>query len=650
MKCDLMIKCKHLFLFLMIKLFCAQLIFSQETINGEMWEYLEWEVYNPTYSGNPFDLIANIEFIHSSSGEIILSQMFYDSNDTWKFRFTGTKLGEWNYITNSSDPELDGLIGYIIISENNDLDKTGFLKNYKNKYAVQTNENSVKPFIFNVYMNQTNSANSFLFGDSLDYFNYALEAKDNGCSVIFSDVIANSWFEFPTRTYEEHSSLNPDPDTFEKIELMISAARELKLRVHIWAWGDEYRKMTPILVGEGINGEEDLRLQRYIAARLGPLPGWTMGYGFDLDEWVTKAQIQEWADTLINNMGWPHYLTARGIKINSPYGINAYGGFGREGEELTTVAYGPMNYEEVTEDLEADTLKPHLFEERNTYNRSQSPYYVGDWNLDMNGTRRLMWWNSMAGGMGCWFGFYPTEANAYDGYPYPNPEQLKTHQDFWITNDHFKFNLVRDSVISDGFGLRTTDNSGYIIYKEDADSIWINMETLKHISKIYAVDTKQSYSEIKVDNINENNFWKAPYFSDWVLVIGHFNSNYTELTTKIFLEGKHNSPDLDSNIIIPMKQPYNNYPWNYNGVEIVHNTKDNYIYDWILVELRSNDVINNDTLLNRRAAFLRSDGIIVDLDKTSPLKMYNLPDGEYYLVVYHRNHLSVMSKTPITLN
>ena len=55
--------------------------------------------------------------------------------------------------------------------------------------------------------------------------------------------------------------------------------------MHLWTWGDEQRHMTP--ARWGINGNVDRATpERYIAARLGPLPGWTMGYGFDLDEWV----------------------------------------------------------------------------------------------------------------------------------------------------------------------------------------------------------------------------------------------------------------------------------------------------------------------------------------------------------------------------
>ncbi|MEC8891835.1 MAG: hypothetical protein VX901_00790, partial [Candidatus Poribacteria bacterium] len=55
--------------------------------------------------------------------------------------------------------------------------------------------------------------------------------------------------------------------------------------VHLWMWGDSSRDQNT-KERWGLNGCTDRRLQRYIAARLGPIPGWTLGYGYDLWEWV----------------------------------------------------------------------------------------------------------------------------------------------------------------------------------------------------------------------------------------------------------------------------------------------------------------------------------------------------------------------------
>ena len=91
---------------------------------------------------------------------------------------------------------------------------------------------------------------------------------------------------------------------------------------------------------------------------------------------------------------------------------------------------------------------------------------------------------------------------------------------------------------------------------------------------------------------------------------------------------------------IPKKQPYNITPFNYSGTESVSAIPPN-IVDWILIEIRKG--IDGNTTIARRAAFLKNNGLVVDLDGNSPLRFDFLPEGAYYIVVKHRNHLSVMS-------
>ena len=48
---------------------------------------------------------------------------------------------------------------------------------------------------------------------------------------------------------------------------------------------------------------------RYIAARLGPLPGWSMNFGFDTIEMPNaEADAALWANEINRGMGWPHLL------------------------------------------------------------------------------------------------------------------------------------------------------------------------------------------------------------------------------------------------------------------------------------------------------------------------------------------------------
>ncbi|MGH1386812.1 hypothetical protein [Kordia sp.] len=71
--------------------------------------------------------------------------------------------------------------------------------------------------------------------------------------------------------------------------------------------------------------------------------------------------------------------------------------------------------------------------------------------------------------------------------------------------------------------------------------------------------------------------------------------------------------------------------------------------DWIWVELR--DANSSATVIAGQSGILQRDGDIVatDDDLVTPLTFENVPAGDYYIVIKHRNHLSIMSATAITL-
>jgi hypothetical protein len=56
------------------------------------------------------------------------------------------------------------------------------------------------------------------------------------------------------------------------------------------------------------------------------------------------------------------------------------------------------------------------------------------------------------------------------------------------------------------------------------------------------------------------------------------------------------------------------------------------------------------TRVARRAAFIKNDGTIVDTDGTNPVTFGTLGIGNYYIVVIHRNHLTVMSSATVALS
>ena len=246
---------------------------------GTMWTpYLEWGLENPEYSGNPFDLVAVVSFTHAESGETRQTEMFYAGDDIWKFRFTGTRTGEWTFTTSSNDWDLHGHTGQITIYPNTDPNIKGFLVSDGSKFARQVGENGeLEGVVFNIWRGGDfpRSVDAWYHSSDLQAdLEYGIENYlwPHGMNALYPGAIANRWFNLETQAWNEHDSEDPDLRTFEALEQAIVYLHSQGIHLHMWAWGDEQRKWTPIGVG-GINGVPDKRLQRYIAARLGPLPG-----------------------------------------------------------------------------------------------------------------------------------------------------------------------------------------------------------------------------------------------------------------------------------------------------------------------------------------------------------------------------------------
>ncbi len=79
-----------------------------------------------------------------------------------------------------------------------------------------------------------------------------------------------------------------------------------------------------------------------------------------------------------------------------------------------------------------------------------------------------------------------------------------------------------------------------------------------------------------------------------------------------------------------------------------NNTAATDVLDWVLLELR--DATTPATVVMRRATFIREDGRIVDLDGVSDASFKTVADGNYFLVIRHRNHLGIRSATVRTLS
>ena len=107
---------------------------------------------------------------------------------------------------------------------------------------------------------------------------------------------------------------------------------------------------------------------------------------------------------------------------------------------------------------------------------------------------------------------------------------------------------------------------------------------------------------------------------------------------------------------LPLQQPYNNPTaiWHYPGTESVTSIPQSNIVDWIVIELRETSggpgIATGSTTIAKQAAFVLNDGSVRAIDGLTLPTFNHIPTGNLYVVVWHRNHLGIMSANPIFFN
>ncbi len=134
----------------------------------------------------------------------------------------------------------------------------------------------------------------------------------------------------------------------------------------------------------------------------------------------------------------------------------------------------------------------------------------------------------------------------------------------------------------------------------------------------------------------------------------------TIIDTRIWLQGNYIAADyyiqnsirmyndLRNNNLLPTSQPFNNSPWYYAGTETLSSNNDIPInaVDWVLVEIRN---VAGTAIVDQQAGFVLTDGSIVDKNGEEMVfySPYIYEANNYHLLIRTRNHLDVISSTPI---
>lgn len=124
-----------------------------------------------------------------------------------------------------------------------------------------------------------------------------------------------------------------------------------------------------------------------------------------------------------------------------------------------------------------------------------------------------------------------------------------------------------------------------------------------------------------------------------------FSTNSVRIQTSFFLQSGYDpdtgklSTGLRDAGLVPLQSPYPEDPRAVKAVPAG-------VVDWVLAEIRSTA---DGPAVDQVSVFLNEDGELVSDLGTTPKFAADAPDGDYFLVLKHRNHLPVMSRNRITL-
>jgi hypothetical protein len=183
-----------------------------------------------------------------------------------------------------------------------------------------------------------------------------------------------------------------------------------------------------------------------------------------------------------------------------------------------------------------------------------------------------------------------------------------------------------------------------------ANWTWHNGSKGKASSPILSKTSEHNYKECwVVPPSGPNADWTIMYIGDFGSSDGSNALGYATLKPpavsvktklKIWLEGAYQTggsmrTDLRAGGYIPSISPY--------ADARDAGTVPNGVVDWVYVQLRESET---GPAVAERSFFLKSDGTVTETDgAATDLTLTGTGAGSYFIVVRHRNHLAVMSKT-----
>lgn len=261
-----------------------------------------------------WDVEGSCVWTHESGAVRRTSLVWYSgSEDTYVYRFGASLPGRWTGTTQSPIAALDGLelnVNVVPSSNPNRIGWSGQLSDEPTAWAHQKGAAGrlVKCTPILIMLPDVGHWHD----DPAAMRAYIAEFHGNhGFNGGHFSTIGRSWFEIGSTSHLRTAPPTPDVRTFAVLESVASEWSERGGWLHVWMWGKGGSGDFSHLPG-GYSGQHSRRINRYLAARLGPVPGWSMGIGWDVEFWADQTKIKWWLDDLVPQLGgWHHWMGAR---------------------------------------------------------------------------------------------------------------------------------------------------------------------------------------------------------------------------------------------------------------------------------------------------------------------------------------------------
>lgn len=295
------------------------------TVELYHWVDFPIEAPNAATGAAKWDVEGSCVWTHENGTIQRTSLLWYSgSGDSYVYRFGGALPGRWTGTTHSPVVALNGLKLMVTVTPSGNPKRSGWSgqrpeepRAWEHQQGPEGRLIKCTPILVMMpgvqhWFNDLSKMRAFV-----DEFH-----DKHGFNGGHLSTIGRAWFEADSNGPLGTAPAVPDVRTFAALEAAASAWSERGGWLHIWMWGKGRSGDFSHLSG-GYKGVQSRRINRYLCARLAPVPGWSLGIGWDVEFWADRARLKWWLDDLIPQLGaWHHWIGLRYSDSNIGQGID----------------------------------------------------------------------------------------------------------------------------------------------------------------------------------------------------------------------------------------------------------------------------------------------------------------------------------------